>query len=301
MSRDTEFGRASVVLVCTVFGLSRAAYYAAKRDASTPSRDEAGASPLASPAASEKSRRGIAVEALRPAISSIAAAHPAWGVRKIHAMLRRAPYELRTSRKRVWALMKDMGLTFSPGVRPGEAPRGTVAVEFPNRLWGTDMTTTWTKEEGLVAIVPVIDCGCRSLLELRVTKSQESPAVLSAVGAALFKTFGSPSHVPDGLGLRTDHGPQYTGGDCEELCKRWGLDHTFAPVGRPTGNAVTERVIRTMKEECIWLRDWNSIAELQAALDAWRIEYNERRPHQSLKWSTPSEVRGSHGTLKLAA
>ena len=110
----------------------------------------------------------------------------AWGVRKIHAMLRRAPYELRASRKRVWALMKDMGLT-------------------------------------------------------------------------------------------------------------------FAPVGRPTGNSVTERVIRTMKEECIWLRDWNSIAELQAALDAWRIEYNERRPHQSLKWSTPSEVRGSHGALKLAA
>ncbi|MBK8011750.1 MAG: transposase family protein [Deltaproteobacteria bacterium] len=87
------------------------------------------------------------------------------------------------------------------------------------------------------------------MLELRVTKSQESPAILSAVGAALFKTFGSPSDVPEGLGLRTDHGPQYTGGDCEELCKRWGLDHTLAPVGRPTGNAVTERLIRTMKEE----------------------------------------------------
>lgn len=274
MSRDTEFGKASVVAVCGVFGLSRAAYYAAKRETSTPARTEAEESPLSSPSASGKARRGISVGVLRDAILAIATQHPAWGVRKVHAMLRRCPHELCTSRKRVWALMKDMGLTFSPGCRPGEAPRGTVAVEYPNRLWGTDMTTAWTKEDGLVAIVPVIDCGCRSLLELRVTKSQESPAILSAVGAALFKTFGAPTHVPDGLELRTDHGPQYTGGDCEELCKRWRLDHTFAPVGRPTGNAVTERLIRTMKEECLWLRDWNSIAELQAALDAWRIEYN---------------------------
>jgi hypothetical protein len=55
--------------------------------------------------------------------------------------------------------------------------------------------------------------------------------------------------------LRTDHGPQYTAEDCVDLCRAWRLDHTFAPVGRPTGNSVAERLIRTMKEECIWLRD----------------------------------------------
>jgi putative transposase len=65
----------------------------------------------------------------------------------------------------------------------------------------------------------------------------------------------------------------------------------MAPVGRPTGNAVAERLIRTMKEECIWLRDWSSLTELRAALLDWLSEYNERRPHQSLDWSTPSERR----------
>jgi transposase InsO family protein len=56
-----------------------------------------------------------------------------------------------------------------------------------------------------------------------------------------------------------------------------------------------------MKEECISLRDWTSLAELQKELDAWRAMYNEQRPHQSLKWSTPSEVRASHRDQKLAA
>jgi putative transposase len=301
MSRDTESGRASVVLLCAVFGLSRAAYYEAQRALAADAVAAPVTLPLPSPQAVAAARAVVSGEALREAISSVAAAHPAWGVRKVHAMLRRAPYVLRTSRKRVWALMKDMGLCFPPGARPGEVPRGTVAVEYPNRLWATDLTTVWTKEDGLVAVVPVIDCGCRSLLELRVTKSQESPAILAAVGAALTASFNSPTNVPEGLGLRTDHGPQYTGADCEDLCTRWHLDHTLAPVGRPTGNAVAERVIRTMKEECIWLRDWNSLDELQAELDVWRTMYNEQRPHQSLEWATPAEVRASHRPMKRAA
>jgi putative transposase len=301
VSRDTDFGKAPVVLVCAVFGLSRAAYYAAQRALAAP----AAAEPIPTPPPSLRlvapTQTVVAVDVLREAIQAIAEAHPAWGVRKVHAMLRRKPYEVRTSRKRVWALMRDMKLCFPAGARPGEVPRGTVAVALPNRLWATDLTTVWTEEDGLVAIVPVIDCGCRSLLELRVTKSQESPAILSAVTAALVDNFDTPAGVPEGLGLRTDHGPQYTGADCDELCKRWNVDHTLAPVGRPTGNAVAERVIRTMKEECLWLRDWKSLAEVQAGLDAWRRMYNEERPHQSLHWNTPSEVRASHRALKMAA
>ncbi len=171
--------------------------------------------------------------------------------------------------------------------RPG--PRR--GAEEPNRRLATDLTTVWTKEDGLVAVVPVIDCGCRSVLTLGVTKPQDSAAVLTPVRHAVAAEFGSVVNVPHGFELRTDHGPQYTGADCEELCRQWNIDHTLAPVGRPTGNAVAERVIRTMKEECIWLRDWTSLKELEAALATWMQGYNEWRPHQALMWQTPSERR----------
>jgi len=89
--------------------------------------------------------------------------------------------------------------------------------------------------------------------------------------------------VPAGVELRTDHGPHAVhGADCAALVEAWGLVHTFAPVGRPTGNAVAERVIRTMKEELVWLRDWNSADELREALLAWQHRYNSQRPHQAL-------------------
>jgi putative transposase len=167
-------------------------------------------------------------------------------------------------------------------------------VPEPNRRLAADFTTVWTKLDGVVAVVPTIDCGCRSVLGMEVTKDQQAPAILASIEQALRESFGSPSAVPFNLELRSDHGPQYTGADCAELVSRWGLMHTFAPVGRPTGNAVVERFIRTMKEEVIWLRDWNTAAELREALKVWLVKYHTRRAHQSLGWMTPSEYRAAH-------
>jgi putative transposase len=83
-----------------------------------------------------------------------------------------------------------------------------------------------------------------------------------------------------------DHGPQFTGAVCHALCEEWSVEQRLAPVGRPTGNAITERVILAMEAELIWARDWESAQELRDALGAWRLNYRQRRPHESLGWMT---------------
>lgn len=234
--------------------------------------------------------RGVRTADLLAALQALAAKHPAWGYRKLWATLRRDG--VRVAQRRVHALCKAHGLLLGPDQparRP--APRGHVTVAASNRRWATDLTTVWTEQDGLVAVTILVDCGDRSVLGLAASKSQQSGVILAPVQAALCEHFGAPNLVPDGLELRTDHGPQYTGSDCEDLCKHWRVQHTLAPVGRPTGNAVAERTIRTMKEECIWLADFASREDLQAALDDWRATFNERRPHQALQWQTPSERR----------
>ena len=300
MSLETDAGRASVEQVCRVFGLSRSAYYAAQRPSGAPDGGDAAVVETARegeiPAKVVPLRRGrrpgVSAEALRAAIQEVVKAHLAWGVRKVWATLRRSPRGMRVGHRRVWAHMKAMGLCLTANrARPEEPESRTVMVQEPNRRWGTDMTTVYTAEDGWVAVSVLIDSGCRTVLALGVTKSQESWALLSPVRAALLGQFGTVENVPDGLELRTDHGPQYTGQDCADLCREWGLDHTLAAVGRPTGNAGTERVIRTLKEECIWLRDWKNRQEVEAALEAWRKSYNHDRPHQSLAWQTPVERR----------
>jgi len=137
------------------------------------------------------------------------------------------------SRNRVWALMRSLGLVLPPvRERDDWTPRGQVKVADSNR---------------------------RFVFEVGVSKSQEAALVLGPVERALWREFGRPEAVPAEMELRSDHGPQYTGADAEKLCKSWGVAHTFAPVGRPTWNAVAERVIQTLKVELLWTRDWESL------------------------------------------
>lgn len=276
MSRETRAGEATVTLVCETFGITRQAYYGARKP--RPERKPPRRTPPL-----------VSAEAALAAIRGIVDAHRAWGVRKIWATLRRQG--LRVGRRRVWALMHANGLVLTPTPREPEPRRGHVVVPEPNRRLATDLTTVWTRDDGLVAVAITVDCGCRSVLDVTVTKSQSSPDILASVDRALESCFGEPSNVPEGVELRSDHGPQYTGADAAQLARRWGIVQTFAPVGRPTGNAVAERTIRTMKEECVWLADWTSAEALRSALLAWQKCFNTERPHQSLAWRTPAEYR----------
>ena len=286
MSLTTSRGRATVGQLCEAFGISRQAYYAARK---------AGQGSPTLRGDRRRERRGpwASDTTLCERIRQVASEFPAWGVRKVWAYLRRLGTIV--SRKRVWKRMKALGLVLPPlSERALPQRHGHVAVPESNRRWATDLTTTWTAEDGTVALVPVIDCGDRVVFDIEVTKSQESLAVLAPVEQSLEEAFGSPASMPDGLELRSDHGPQYTGSDCEALCHAWQLEHTFAPVGRPTGNAVTERFIQTLKVELIWTRDWTSLAELREAVKQWLHVYNHVRPHEALDWMTPAEKRAEN-------
>jgi transposase InsO family protein len=281
VGQQTDAGKATVTLLCKTFGISRAAYYAAGKRQTRPQKG------LRSP----RRPSWASSEEVLAGIREIIADNPAWGVRKVWATLHRKG--VKVSRKRVYAIMRKHDLVLARDREPGEVTRGHVSVPEPNRRLATDMTRVWTRQDAWVPVTLAIDCGCRSLLGLDVAPDETSASVLTSVVEALTQAFGAPDGVPDGVELRSDHGPQYTGVDCAELVEEWNLEHTFAPVGRPTGNAVVERVIRTMKEEIVWLRDWDSAEQLHEALLAWKHKYNSERPHQALGYLTPDEYRRS--------
>lgn len=285
MSRETSRGQATVEQICRAFAISRQAYYAARR----PTPD---ATSTDSPRRVPTGVSWTPAEKLKEAIQRMVDAHPGWGVRKVWAALRRI--EIRASQKRIYALMKSMGLTFVAPCQRAKDTNGHVTVPDSNRRWATDLTTIVTRLDGTVAVMPVIDCGDRFLLDIEVSKSQEAPSVLLPLERALRGQFDVPSEVPVMLEIRTDHGPQYTGHDCEDLCTTWGLLHTFAPIGRPTGNSVAERVIQTLKVELVWTRDWESADELRREICKWLHDYNYERPHQALAWLTPAEKRAQN-------
>jgi len=83
------------------------------------------------------------------------------------------------------------------------------------------------------------------------------------------------------------------------------IDQAFTSYGNPKGNADTERVFRTMKEELLWLREWTSPFELADALSSWITKYNQNYLHSSLGYKSPNqfeeEYRFRQDTLLVPA
>ncbi|MEW6051558.1 MAG: integrase core domain-containing protein [Candidatus Zixiibacteriota bacterium] len=73
-----------------------------------------------------------------------------------------------------------------------------------------------------------------------------------------------------------------------------GIHQAFTSYNNPKGNAVTERMMRALKEELIWLREWRDPHELSAALDQWIETYNETWLHSALGYRTPNRVEETY-------
>ena len=74
-----------------------------------------------------------------------------------------------------------------------------------------------------------------------------------------------------------------------KACSELGIRQIFASYSNPKGNADTERVIRTIKEDLVWIKEFDSVAKFEAALKQWQKAYNEDYPHSSLGYMTPYE------------
>ena len=79
-----------------------------------------------------------------------------------------------------------------------------------------------------------------------------------------------------GLRLRHDHGSNYLADDFQQEVAFFGIDSSPSFVREPEGNGVAERFIRTLQENLLWVRSFETIEELRLALLAFKRTYNEQ-------------------------
>jgi len=75
-------------------------------------------------------------------------------------------------------------------------------------------------------------------------------------------------------------------------CAAMGLRQAFTSYSNPKGNADTERFLRTLKEELVWLREWTSPGVFFAALEL--VAYNATYLHSALGYRAPNTVEAEH-------
>ena len=175
-----------------------------------------------------------------------------------------------------------------------KAPRRAVTSKprtiEPNRFWGIDMTKVMIPVFGWVYLHVVIDWGTKKLLSCHLSLTSKSGDWIAALNEAVNRQF--PNGIREAENrpqLVSDHGSQPTSGAFFKACSELGIRQIFASYNNPKGNADTERVIRTIKEDLVWIREFDSVAAFEAALKMWQKAYNEDFPHSSLGYMTPYE------------
>jgi len=220
------------------------------------------------------------------------------GYRKLWARLRFAG--VRASPRRVRRVMRENGLLAPHRVGRTETKLhdGTIVTDKVNEMWGTDMTQTITVREGRANVFVAVEHANSEVVGIHASRSANRFEALEPVRQAVHRCFGAIAPgVARGLKLRHDHGSNYMSGDFQNEIKCLGIEASPSFVREPQGNGVAERFIRTLKENLLWVRTFDTIEELRAALIEFARHYNENWLVARHGHRTPAQVRANQYRL----
>lgn len=214
------------------------------------------------------------------------------GYRKIWARLRFSG--IRSSPGRIRRLMRENGLLAPHRVRkrPEKAHDGTITTDAVDVLWGTDMTQTITVAQGVAHVFVAVDHCNSECVGIHADKSANRFQALEPVRQGVRQHFGIIGKgVAASLKLRHDHGSNYMSEDFQTEIAFLGIEASPSFVREPEGNGVAERFIRTLKENLLWVRHFETIEELRLALLDFAAWYNTNWLVARHDHRTPAQVR----------
>lgn len=222
-------------------------------------------------------------------IDEIHLRRPFYGYRRMTAELINMGY--RANRKRVRRLMEKMGVLTLYPKRKLSTPikdikkypyllRG-VTISRINQVWSTDITYI-PLAKGFLYLVAVMDWFSRYVLSWELSNTLDEEFCLEALESAL--KMGKPEI------FNSDQGSQFTGNRFTNRLELAKISISWDGKGRALDNVFIERLWRSLKYEKVYPECFENALEAYKGLREYFIFYNEKRPHQSLNYSTPLRV-----------
>ena len=100
--------------------------------------------------------------------------------------------------------------------------------------------------------------------------------------------------------ITVDHGTEFQSRALEDWAYGRGVQLDFIRPGKPIENAFIESFNGRLRDECLNVHQFVSIADAQAKIEAWRRDYNQCRPHGSLGHLTPTEFVAQRQVMTTA-
>jgi len=187
--------------------------------------------------------------------------------KKTERLYREEGLALRRKRKRKGAA----------GIRVVMAPPQRV-----NERWSMDFVTDNTVTNRRFRALTIVDDYSRECPAIEVDTSLGGRRVVSVL-ERLAETRGLPEVIT------IDNGPEFAGKALDEWAYRKGVKLNFIRPGKPIENAFVESFNGRFRDECLNTNWFLSVKHAREVIEAWRRDYNEVRPHSSLKGNTPRE------------
>lgn len=258
---------------CQALGFSRSGYYASNQ-------------PKTSKESELVLRDAVLIEQIKP----IKDAHPFWGYRRIWAWLNHRE-GIWINQKRVRRIMKGHGLMVPQTIHKTKRTplKRKPRADRPKQYWGIDMSKFLISSLGWVSLVIVLDWWTKKLVGWNISLRSKTADWKQALDIAINKEF--PEGVRNkGLKLISDNGCQPTSVSFMRDMATLGIEQIFTSYNNPKGNADTERMIRTIKEEVIWLNEFETLEEAKAKIGKWiEHDYNKLYVHSELGYMSPEE------------
>ena len=273
-----------LTLICQAYRLPRATVYAA-------------APPGACPPGKRCPRTQRADADVLAAIRAVLAACPFhWeGYRKVRARL--AHQGIAVSGKRLLRLLRQPDRLAPRRLGPpngNPAHDGTILTDRPDVLWGTDATRCYTAQAGWCWFFGAIDHGVAEVGGWPVAKIGDRWAALEPLRPGVRHAFGGCGKaIARGLRIRCDWGPQYIADAWIGEVQWLGMTISPSSVGEPEGNGVMDRFLRTLKEQCLYLHQFASLAEAREVISTFIHRYNTEWLIARLGYRTPAEARAA--------
>lgn len=240
-----------------------------------------------------RSRRPAA-EDLRRRLRELAAERPRYGYQRLWALRRREGWSV--NHKRVYRLYREEGLKLRKRRRRARAHIERVPLSKPSRAderYSMDFMRDTLSDGRVFRTLNIVDDYTRECLAIEVDTSLPGARVVRVL-ERLATAGRQPTH------LIVDNGPEFASKALDQWAARRGVALRFIDPGKPIQNAFIESFNGKFRDECLSQHWFISLEEARNVSEGWRVDYNEQRPHQSLKYKTPVEFARESALYQIA-
>lgn len=219
---------------------------------------------------------------LRERMKALSERWKRFGYRRLGIMLERE--SIVANHKKLYRIYTEEGLKVRRKRRKGRSEvRNTpmLVPTRPNERWSMDFVGDSMATGRRFRTLNIVDSFTRECPVIEVDTSLPGARVVRVL-EKLAVTRGLPETIV------TDNGPEFIGKALDAWANKAGVKLHFIDPGKPVQNCYVESFNGKFRDECLNLNWFSDLADAKRTIEEWRVEYNEVRPHSSLKNATPT-------------